>query len=175
MQQCFCFTFALCTLSIVNVELAQRTFLLPIMSFWLFVATQLRSCPWVSGSCRENERNAKIKWLLLMLAMHCSYLIFVILRPGNLTKKMHKFAIIIASKKSLSRSLWKFLHRLERFTLTLPLTKHQPCHCQCCLAPTLFDREIEINITLLLLLTNMSYEIGGQYCSLSLGSFQFIL
>ena len=75
MKQCFSFTFAWfeCTLPIVNVELAQRTFLLPIMSFWLFVATQLRSCPWVSGSCRENERNVKTKWLLLLLARHWSY------------------------------------------------------------------------------------------------------
>ena len=95
---------------VANYEL-----LLPITSFWLFVATQLRSRPWVSWSCQENERNAKTKWLLLLLAMHCPYLIFVILRPRNVTQKMHKFAIIIASKKSLSCSLWKFSHRLGRF------------------------------------------------------------
>ena len=120
---------------VANYEL-----LLPIMSFWLFVATQLRGCPWVSWSCQENERNAKTKWLLLLLAMHWPYLIFVILRPGNLTQKAHTFAIIIASKKSLSRFLWKFLHWLERFKTTSSSNRYQLCHCQYCLAATLFHR-----------------------------------
>ena len=82
------------------------TFFLPIMSFWLFVATQLRSCPWVSGSCRENERNAKTKWLLLLLATHWSYLIFVILMPGNLTQTSSQKLGRHASRSSSSK-VWR--------------------------------------------------------------------